>query len=80
MATARKRGEKTRYDVRCRRCLGYKCFAPVRYTHRGATSSGSMNSGESYLCMTRAYHGCPEHPEYSEALRRKRLAEGWRAS
>ncbi len=62
--TFRKTGDKRRYAFVDRGCLGRTCFQPGMYQHRGATLSGSRNTGseDSATCMHRAYHGCPDGP------------------
>jgi hypothetical protein len=78
MTKVRKRGEKERYDVRSPRCLGAACFQPGSYQSRGATSSGSRNTGDSTpMCMRRAYHGSPEDDGFRQELNRVRMASGW---
>lgn len=60
----RKRGEKTKYDFVDAGCLGRSCFAPGMFQHRGATASGSRNTGspDTPCCLNRAYRGCPNGP------------------
>ena len=37
------------------------CWSPGLYHHRGATCSGSRNTGSSTrCCLERAYRGCPQ--------------------
>lgn len=62
--TIRKKGDKARYSFIDAGCLGRECFSPGMFQHRGATLSGSRNTGspDSACCMRRAYHGCPEGP------------------
>ena len=45
------------------------CWSPGRFEHRGATKSGSHNTGNfSKTCMHNAYHGCPHPiPEINES-------------
>jgi hypothetical protein len=82
----RKTGDKRKFDFLEVACLGRKCFAPGSYQHRGATLSGSRNTGAySDCCMNRAYRGCPcvpfterELPEVSKELMAQRKREGWR--
>jgi hypothetical protein len=62
-------------------CLGRPCFAPGSYQHRGATISGSRNTGAySDCCMNRAYHGCPMTmpPVDQELMRGRKKEEGWK--
>jgi hypothetical protein len=66
----RHKGDKRKFEFLSRECLGRPCFAPGTYQHRGATSSGSRNTGAySDCCMNRAYRGCPnELPEPNKEL------------
>lgn len=69
------------YYVTNRHCLGNKCFAPGDYQVRGATLSGSRNTGRtSKCCLTNAYRGCPneEDREFSEERLKERRHEGWK--
>lgn len=82
----RKVGDKRKFDFLELDCLGRECFAPGEYQHRGATMSGSRNTGEySLCCMTRAYRSCPlvpladrELPVVDKALMAARKKEGWK--
>ncbi len=48
------------YRARDVACPTLKCWEPGEYQHRGATLSGSRNTGDSHLCcLHREYHGCP---------------------
>src|ERR1700719_2996204 len=59
----KRKGDKLRYEFVDAGCIGRECFQPGLYQHRGATLSGSRNTGaESPCCMRRAYHGCPGGP------------------
>lgn len=83
MAWVRKVGDRGRYWVRDRNCIGCKCFAPGSFQHRGSTMSGSRNTGDvSLMCMTNSYHGCPpaESPNASpdKETMKSHKAEGWR--
>lgn len=62
------------------KCLGYECFAPGNYQHRGATMSGSRNTSSSPTpcCLTNAYHGCPDDLIYDPELAEKRKQKGWK--
>ncbi len=74
----RKKGKKTQYWMLAPNCIGMPCFAPGVYQHRGATLSGSRNTGStSATCMTNAYRGCPSL-KYSGELERDRKREGWK--
>ena len=70
MAILTQKGNRTRYWVMDRGCLGRDCLALGRYQHRGATSSGSRSTGASSpMCMTNAYRGCPQPlPEIDKGL------------
>ena len=73
--------KKVRYWVCAPNCLGMTCFRPGAYYHRGATMSGSRNTGDSSkMCMTNAYHGCPPDRTEDKALARERKREGWKAT
>lgn len=76
----RKTKDKSRYDFLDAECIGRECWSPGHYQHRGATMSGSRNTGDvSACCMHRAYHGCPyEKPVFQIELAKERKAEGWK--
>lgn len=78
MSEVRKTGEKGRFRVIDRHCLGRECFRPGEYHTRGATLSGSRSTGASQLCCTyNAYHGCPHPiPDPDPELTKERKAEG----
>ncbi len=61
--------ERETYAAYSGDCPERACWAPGRYYHRGATLSGSRNTGDSHLeCLTRANHGCPQPiPEVIDA-------------
>lgn len=81
MPHVRRKGEKGRYWMIDRQCIGRDCFSPGEFQHRGATMSGSRNTGDvSLTCMRNAYHGCPDCKDqlYSiteELINRKK---GWK--
>lgn len=81
MADFRRKGEKPRrlYDFSSVECIGAQCWAPGMYQHRGATMSGSRNTGspDTPCCLNRAYHGCPRNIVRSDDLARARKQEGW---
>ena len=79
-AYIRKRGDKRIFRVVDLDCIGRPCLAPGTYWHRGATMSGSRNTGGSTdCCLTNANHGCPHpYPESTRELTRERRAEGMR--
>jgi hypothetical protein len=60
----RQKGSKLAYEFLDLGCLGRTCFQPGLFQHRGATLSGSRNTGspDTACCMCRAYHGCPSGP------------------
>ena len=76
----RRKGDKNHYDFLDADCIGRRCFWPGEYQHRGATMSGSRNTGAySACCMNRAYHGCPHPlPESDVEAAKQRRKEGWR--
>lgn len=82
MAELRMVKTKTKYDVRDALCIGRACLSLGIYQHRGATLSGSRNTGAvTPCCMTRAYRGCPPtegEMMYSAELAQTRKTEGWR--
>ena len=79
MAYIKKKGDKRRYWVRDAQCIGAGCLALGLFQHRGATMSGSRNTGAvSACCMTNAYRGCPSCPTYSKELAAERRKEGLR--
>jgi hypothetical protein len=80
-AIIRQKGDKLLYAVSNTKCLGCQCLVLGSYQHRGATNSGSRNTGDySPCCMTRAYHGCPDELNrgYSDKLKSERKKEGMR--
>lgn len=78
-ASFRKVRLRVRYDFSDARCIEAKCWAPGMYQHRGATMSGSRNTGdETATCLNRAYHGCPADRGHDPTLATERKAEGWR--
>lgn len=81
MATLRLKGDKRKFAVLDRLCIGRDCLQPGTYQHRGATMSGSRNTGSySDCCMYRAYRGCPldNADRYSKELAAQRKTEGYR--
>lgn len=75
---------RLRYSFRADECIGLDCWAPGAYQHRGATPSGSRNTGapDSLCCLNRAYHGCPSEGDpqrvYNLDLAKSRKAAGWK--
>ena len=48
------------FDARDQECPCRPCWAPGLFEHRGATLSGSRNTGAmSKACLNRANRGCP---------------------
>ena len=78
MSIIRRKGDKAKYAVTDRDCIGRDCLHLGHFQSRGATMSGSRNTGDSHpCCMRRAYHGCPHPlPEPDKELAKKRKAEG----
>jgi hypothetical protein len=73
--------KKKAYRVVDRQCIGRSCFTPGTYQHRGATLSGSRNTGQSSdCCLRNAYHGCPNDKDalYSIETEKERKREGWK--
>ena len=69
MSTIRRKGDKNKYDFANAGCLGRECFQPGLFQVRGATLSGSRNTGaKRACCMRRAYHGCPDGPVGQEIV------------
>lgn len=79
MMIFRRKGDKHRYDFLDADCIGRPCWSPGIYQHRGATMSGSRNTGAySACCMHRAYDGCPHPlPGCGAELAKARRKEGW---
>ena len=78
----RRKGQRgVRYWFVDARCISAACWAPGIYQSRGATTSGSRNTGgETPRCLNNAYHGCPQPEEkrgYSDELVKLRRKEGW---
>jgi len=83
MSELRKVGEKGRYSVRDRECIGRKCLALGRFETRGAVGGGVTRNtgGFTFCCMNRAYHGCPSPlPEFDKKLASERKSKGVRAA
>lgn len=81
MAYLQRKGDQTRFYVVDAKCLGAECFRPGHYESRGATLSGSRNTGNSSpCCMRNAYHGCPNEPVITEELKAERKCEGWKVA
>lgn len=73
--------ERVRYWVVSTTCMGRGCLELGKYQHRGATSSGSRNTGgaDSPMCLRNAYRGCPANPVFSPAAKAFRRKAGWKA-
>lgn len=57
------------YDALDRQCPKRPCWSPGKYQHRGATQSGSRNTGhDTKCCLRRAYHGCPPSVGVAEKM------------
>ena len=83
MSVIKQKGDKARYSVLDKDCIGCECLQLGTYQHRGATLSGSRNTGAtSPCCMRRAYHGCPDNGKrgFSELLASQRRKEGMKIS
>lgn len=79
MTQFRKTFQKGKYDFKDARCIEADCWQPGEYFTRGATLSGSRNTGHSSLCcVRRAYHGCPNDVVYDIGKAKERKAEGWK--
>jgi hypothetical protein len=79
MTYIRKTGKRGKYWFACRNPLSMDCFAPGRFESRGATLSGSHNTGHFELCcMNNAYRGCPIAMIEKDALAKERKKEGWK--
>lgn len=84
MAEIRIKGDKSKYSAKDKDCLGRSCLNLGHFQVRGATMSGSRNTGQiSPCCMTRAYHGCPPYGDdegnlyqIDKKLLSKRKSEG----
>ena len=78
MTQIKKRGDKHKYDVRSRECIGLSCLNIHPRQVRGATGSGSRNTGRwVHACTHRDYYGCPRPlPVFDKNLARDRRAEG----
>jgi hypothetical protein len=77
-----RKGEKPRrlYTFSDAKCIEASCWAPGMYQRRGATMSGSRNTGspDDPTCMNRAYHGCPRDRGHDPEKAKARTAEGWK--
>ena len=71
------RQNRRRFQVVDRDCIGRVCLALGTYHHRGATMSGSRNTGDTTDgCLTNMNHGCPSpKPDPTPALARERRDE-----
>ena len=71
---------KLKYQVADRYCLGKKCLHLGPYQHRGASQSGSKDSGvpDSLRCLYQAYYGCPKDFPYDPNLVKIRKKDGLR--
>lgn len=49
------------FDALDKHCPHRPCWQPGEYQHRGASMSGSRNTGAvTRCCLRRAYRGCPD--------------------
>lgn len=84
MTDFKRKGDRARYSFSGPRCIeAAACWAPGMYQHRGATMSGSRNSGspDTPCCLNRAYHGCPQPEDarhYDQRFAKLRRKEGWK--
>lgn len=78
MTEVRRKRSKVKYWVFDRLCIGRSCFNPGQFQHRGATPSGSRNTGSfSFACLNNCYHGCPSPmEEFDKQLAKQRHQEG----
>jgi hypothetical protein len=78
MAYIKQKGDPHKYWVVNAKCIGAECLAFGLFQHRGATMSGSRNTGspDSPMCMRNAYRGCPQCVVYSKDLAAQRRKEG----
>ena len=68
---------RIKYNVLDDKCIGCTCLQLGQYQSRGATMSGSRNTGNyENCCMHRAYHGCPDDKGFSEELKAARIKAG----
>jgi hypothetical protein len=77
------KGVKGAFSVLDSKCIGCTCLQLGEYQSRGATLSGSRNTGDaSQCCVRRAYHGCPDEVSrcYSKDLEAERKKQGARNS
>ena len=79
-ARIRQRGDRQAYDVKDADCLGRSCLRLHPIQVRGATMSGSRNTGGyHYGCAERNYYGCPQPiPEPDKEIARARRSDGMR--
>lgn len=60
MSIIKIKGDKSRYKVLDKDCIGRSCLMLGYYQTRGATGTGSRYTGQiDACCLTRAYHSCP---------------------
>ena len=68
---------RIRYWVVSTYCIGCACLELGSYQHRGATNSGSRNTGQdSQMCLRNAYRGCPTDTGYSREIAVERRKNG----
>lgn len=82
MSTIRIKGNKHKYSVSNRDCIGRSCLHLSLYYHRAPMAGGgSMNTSSppTPCCMNRAYRGCPNpQPEPTKELRAERKKAGYK--
>jgi hypothetical protein len=80
MPWAKMKGQKNRkWWFANRECIGYRCFSPGTYQHRGAIgAAGSKSSGTSLMCVRNGHHGCPSNPPYDPVVAKENRKKGWR--
>lgn len=78
MARISKKGDKNKYDIRDKDCIGMPCLKLHPIQVRGATSYGSRSTGTyRYACATRDYRGCPQPiPGFDKDLAKERRKDG----
>ena len=80
MTVIRIKGDKAKYDVRSKDCIGLPCLKLHAVSIRSAMSSGgSRLAGYRHCCARREYENCPQPiPEFDKALAAQRRKEGYK--
>ena len=78
MTFIRIKGDKNKYDIRDRHCIGRPCLTVHQVSSRTPTTSGSRLTGYRYCCTTREYSSCPQpipgsDPKLAAGRRRNRM-------